>query len=322
MSPRTRVQAAWEAARVAPAVPALLSAMTIWGASYVVTKAALPHVGPFTILMIRLLLGTAVLMPFAWRQGYRPRLSFKKEFILFGLTGMTLHLGFEILGLRFTSASSGVLIIATAPVVTAAASMLFLKERLTNRQMIGIALSIVGVVVITGARPPEGYPLAWLGNLLIFAGVATWAIYTVQGRRMANNHRPWLVSTTAATSAAIYLTLPLTIGEIAMQGPPEFTGSAIASILYLGLFAQAMAYALWNLALRDVGGSVAGAYVNLVPVIGVVLALSVGETMTAMQWVGGITVGVGVWLNHIARPKSDIRRVFATTPLPDGRFCR
>jgi drug/metabolite transporter (DMT)-like permease len=95
-----------EAGRVDPAVPALLAAMTIWGATYVITKAALPHLGPFTILLLRLVLGTAALMPFAWAGGYRPRLSLKKEFVLFGLTGMVLHLGFEILGLKFTSASS------------------------------------------------------------------------------------------------------------------------------------------------------------------------------------------------------------------------
>ena len=301
MSPKERVLAAYESGRVAPAVPALLAAMAIWGASYVVTKIALPDVGPFTILLLRLLISTAIMAPFAWRHGFRPSMAFKKKFVLFGLTGMTLHLGFEILGLRFTSASSGVLIIATAPVVTAAFAMVFLKERVSTKQIIGIALSIFGVVLITGAEAPEGYPLSWLGNLLIFAGVATWAIYTVQGRRMADSTH-WLVSTTAATSAAIYLSLPLSIGEVVIEGMPEFTLSAVLSILYLGVFAQAMAYALWNLALRDVGGTVAGAYVNLVPVIGVVLALAVGETMTGMQFAGGATVAVGVWLNHISRP--------------------
>ena len=279
--------------------------MAIWGASYVATKIALPHVGPFTILELRLVIGTALLLPFAWRQGYRPRMSFNKRFILFGLTGMTLHLGFEILGLRFTSASGGVLIIASAPAVTAAAAILFLKEKVTLKQGFGIALSILGVIVITGARPPEGYPLAWLGSLLIFAGVATWAIYTVQGRRLANDNTPWLVSTTAATGAAIYLSLPLAIGEIAIGGAPDFNWQSFIAVAYLGIFAQAVAYGLWNLALRDVGGTVAGAYVNLVPVIGVGLGLAIGESMTTAQLLGGATVGVGVWLSHTARPKRE-----------------
>jgi drug/metabolite transporter (DMT)-like permease len=291
------------------AVLALLVAMVIWGATYVVTKAALPNIGPFTILLVRLVLGTAALLPFAWRQGFRPRLALQRRFVLFGLSGMVLHLGFEILGLRFTSASSAVLIIATAPVVTLAFSIIFLKEQVTRRQLIGIALSIVGVVLITGARAADGYPLSWLGNLLVFAGVVTWGVFTVQGKRMAVEHS-WLVSTTAATTAAIFLTLPLAAAEIAVEGAPTVTTGGVLALLYLGVLAQAVAYGLWNLALERVDASVAGPYVNLVPVIGVVLALGAGETMTALQWIGGATVAAGVWLNHrrsAAAPAVEVR---------------
>jgi drug/metabolite transporter (DMT)-like permease len=301
-----------DAGLVDPAVPALVAAMTIWGATYVITKVALPHLGPFTILLLRLVLGTAVLAPFAWRRGYRPRLSLKREFVLFGLTGMVLHLGFEILGLKFTSASSAVLIIATAPVVTVGFSIAFLKEKVEPRQMIGIVLSIIGVIVITGAHAPDGYPLSWLGNLLVFAGVVTWGIFTVQGKRMGDDHS-WLVSTTAATGAAILLSLPLAVTEIAIEGAPRFTTGGIAAVIYLGLFAQAIAYGLWNLALQHVDGSVAGPYVNLVPVIGVVVALAAGETLTPVQLLGGITVALGVWLNH--RASASVRTRHAKNPL-------
>jgi drug/metabolite transporter (DMT)-like permease len=289
--------------------------MTIWGATYVVTKVALPDIGPFTILLLRLVLGTAALMPFAWRLGYRPALSLRRRFVLFGLTGMVLHLGFEILGLRFTSASSAALIIATAPVVTVAFSVAFLKEKVTVRQAIGIALSIVGVILITGGPAPAGYPHAWVGNLLVFGGVVMWGVFTVQGKRMANGHS-WLVSTTAATGAAILMSIPLAIGEIAIEGAPKFTAESIAAVIYLGLFAQALAYGLWNLALHHVDGSVAGPYVNLVPAIGVTLALLTGETLTPVQLVGGSTVALGVWLSHRASVRARGRRdvpSFATT---------
>jgi drug/metabolite transporter (DMT)-like permease len=288
------------ATRIDTSVAALLTAMLIWGATYVVTKVALPHIGPFTILLIRLVLGTAALVPFAWSRGYRPSLALEKRFVLFGLTGMVLHLGFEIMGLKFTSASSAVLIIATAPVVTVAFSVALLKERVTRRQMLGIGLSIVGVALITGARTAGGYPLAWLGNVLVFAGVVAWGVYTVQGKRIAANHS-WLVSTTAATSAAILLTIPLAVAEILVEGPPRVTAGGIAAVVYLGVFAQAIAYALWNLALQHVDGSVAGPYVNLVPVVGVVLAVAVGEALTPLQLGGGATVALGVWLNHRGR---------------------
>ena len=291
--------------RVDPAGAALLLATTIWGGTYVVTKVALPDVGPFTLLLLRLVIGTAALAPFAWRRGYRPAMSLERRFVLFGLTGMVLHLGFEILGLRFTSASSAVLVIATAPVVTAAFSVVFLKERLSRRRSLGIALSVAGVALIAGGQSSVGYPLGWLGSVLVFAGVVTWAMFTVQGKRIATSHS-WLVSTTAATGAAVLLTLPLTAAEIALGGPPDATWSALASVVYLGLLAQAVAYGLWNLALEHVDASVAGPYINLVPVIGLVLALAVGETMTPLQVLGGATVAIGVWLNHEHRARGRV----------------
>lgn len=114
---------------------------------------------------------------------------------------------------------------------------------------------------------------------------------------MAGTHS-WLLATTAATSASVLLSLPFAATEIAIQGPPQWTAQTVAAVVYLGVLAQAAAYALWNLALNFLDASVAGRYVNLAPVVGVILALAVGETMTALQILGGLTVASGVWLNR------------------------
>jgi drug/metabolite transporter (DMT)-like permease len=276
--------------------------MAIWGGSYVVTKFALVAAGPFTVLWLRLAIAALVMAPFARRQGFRPRLALRREFIVFGLTGMALHLGLEILGLEFTSASSASLIIAAAPAVTVAFSVAFLKERLSGLQGVGIALSVIGVILITGAHTAGGYPLAWLGNLLVFGGVVMWGVYTVQGRKMVVA-QSWLVVTTAATLSAVGIVLPVAIGEILLTGAPTFTTGSLLAVAYLGVLASAVAYGLYNLALKYVGGSVVGPYISLVPVIGVGLALLVGERLTAIQLAGGVTVGAGVWLSHRGAPE-------------------
>jgi drug/metabolite transporter (DMT)-like permease len=208
-----------------------------------------------------------------------------------------LHLGFEVVGLEFTSASSAALVIASAPAVTVAFSIVFLRERLTLVRWIGIALSIVGVMLVTGAQVTDGYPLGWLGNALVFAGVVTWGIFTVQGKTMATGYSA-LVSTTAATASAAVMLLPAAAIEVAVRGTPNVDAGSVGAVLYLGVGASAVAYALWNFALGHVDASVAGPFINLVPVIGVALALLVGETMTILQLVGGLTVVSGVWLSQ------------------------
>ena len=280
-----------------PGVGALLIAMLIWGGTYVVTSSALGAIGPFTILLLRVTVAWLVLAPFAMRSGYRPSMSATKTFVLFGFTGMTLHLGLENMGLVFTSASTAALVVASAPAVVAAFSIVMLGERVGFVRVIGIVASIAGVILVTGAGLGTGGSHDAVGALLVFGGVFSWGAYTVQGKRLSTGH-PVIVSTAAATGAAVFLTLPLAAGEMFLHGVPQIGVGDGLAILYLGLLASAVAYGLWNYALTHVDATVAGASVNLVPVIAVAIALLVGETLSTTQWIGGGIVGAGVWLTQ------------------------
>jgi drug/metabolite transporter (DMT)-like permease len=280
------------------AIPALIGAMVLWGGTYVITRWALEGAGPFSVLWLRLTIAAIVLIPFARRQGFVFRHVFDLRLIAFGVTGMILHLGFEIVGLRFTSASSAALVIATAPAVTAAFSIAFLGERLTPARWAGIGASIVGVVLVTGGMETGGYPLGWLGNLLVFGGVVMWAVYTVQGKKVSL-HLPAIVTTTSATISAALFALPLAGAEVALSGAPSFDTTSVAAVVYLGVFASAGAYGLWNHAIRHVEASVASPFINLVPVLGVGFALLLGETLSGVQILGGVVVAAGIYGSHL-----------------------
>lgn len=280
------------------AIPALIAAMVLWGGTYVITRWALEGAGPFFVLWARLSIAALVLIPFAVRQGLRFHHVLDKRLIGFGVTGMILHLGLEIVGLEFTSASSAALVIATAPAVTAVFSVAFLGERLNAARWAGIVASVVGVVLVTGGMEGSGFPLAWVGNLLVFGGVLMWAVFTVQGKRVAV-HLPPMVTTTSATISAALIAIPLAGGEVLLSGAPELEASGIGAIVYLGVFASAAAYGLWNHALRHVDASTAGPYINLVPVLGVGFALVFGETLTFMQALGGAIVVGGIFVSHL-----------------------
>lgn len=289
------------AVRINPGIAALLGAMAIWGGTYVVTDAVLGAMGPFAILLFRFAIAFALLAPFAWRSGFRPRMVFQPIFLLFGFTGMVLHLALENLGLQHTSPGSAALVIATAPAVTLAASVIFLKEKLTFIRSLGIGLSVAGAALVTQARVATGGGDELVGNLLVFGGVLAWGIYAVQGKRLSTSI-PGLVSTTASAGAAALLIAPVAITEMFVGRAPSFDAGSIAGILFLGAGANAAAFALWNISLKHVDASVAGSYINLVPVIGVILAIVLGETMTPMQWIGGAVVAAGVWLTDRKRP--------------------
>ncbi len=284
-------------------IVALLAAVAIWGVTMVITKSALETVGPFTILAIRFLVGFLCLVPFAWKRGYRLGLSLKPMMIGFGIAGIVLHNGLETWGLNYTSAGSGALVIAAGPAIIAIMSVLFLKEIVSRLQIIGIGLSILGVIVVTNAGVTGAGNAEPLGNLMVFGGVIAWGVYTVQGKRMVSNLSA-LVITTAGMGASLLFLVPMAAAEISVQGAPTFTLSSSLGILYLGVLASAVAYALWNTALNHVDASSAGPYVNMVPVIGLLAALAVGEPTNTTQLAGGLIVGIGLWLSETARIRS------------------
>ena len=289
-----------------PGPAALLLAMVIWGGTLVVTKSLLEGMGPATLLSVRFAVAFLCLVPFAYRRGFRPRHLFRWEFILFGLTGIVVHNGLETLGLRYTSPGSAALIIGGIPAVTVALSRVFLGESLPRPRAAGVALSVLGVLLVS--HPPAGEGTAELfGNILVFGGVVAWAIYTVQGKRMSVRV-PAIVGTAAGTGAALLFLVPLAVVEVASRGLPSMGAADAAGLLYLGIGASAAAYALWNFALEHVDASVAAPYVNLVPIIGVLLAVVVGESLTVMDLAGGLTVAAGVWLSTSRR--------FAPLPAP------
>jgi drug/metabolite transporter (DMT)-like permease len=70
----------------------------------------------------------------------------------------------------------------------------------------------------------------------------------------------------------------------------------VAALAYLGIAASAATFLLWNYALNAVGASVAGAFLNLIPVFAVAFALLAGESVSLLRLGGGAVVGFCVWL--------------------------
>ncbi len=277
---------------------ALVLTTVIWGSALVVTKSLLQEMGPFTVGVLRFFIAWVILAPFAFRQGYRLSLAVRPAFLLFGLTGIALYTAMTNVGLVFTSASSAALVQASIPAVTTLLSVLLLKERVSRRQLLGIGLSIAGLLLVTGLSLNREGSAPPVGNLLVFGSVVAWAVYTVQGKKLVSTF-PWLVITTASISAGVIFLLPFAIGELWLQGIPHVRGDGLVQLLYLGGASSALGYGLWNYGLRFLDASEAAPYINLIPVVGLLLGVLVlHEPLNLIQAGGGALTLCGVWLSH------------------------
>jgi drug/metabolite transporter (DMT)-like permease len=214
--------------------------------------------------------------------------------LLMGLTGV---FGFSVLlylGLRYTTAANGALITGISPILIGVAAAIFLGERFTVRHTVGGVISLAGVAILVS----NGSPMALLGasfnlgDLLILIAYVLWALYTVMGR-MSTRKRSALSTTAISTWMGLP---PLLVGAFLewRVAPPHLTPFVVGAILYIGLFAAAVAMLAWHEAIRRGRPAEVSAMYNLLPVYGALMGvLIVGESLSKGQLLGGALVLIG-----------------------------
>ena len=284
--------------RINRGVIALLVSILIWGSTLVISKIALEGMGAMTLTFGRFLIAYLLLFPLAARQGYRVKQSFQGNILLLGLTGVALHYALQNIALLYTSAMSAALISAGGTFIITLTAILFLKEQPTTLQLVGIFIAVAGVVLISLAKDPNpNSPNPLLGNILFLLGTVAWSAYTVWGKRLTGKISS-LVLTTASFGSGLLFLLPFTVVELYRQGWPALNGPSLLAGLYLGVIATALPMFGWNYSLQFVPASTAATFLNLVPIVGVVSSLIVGETIGTLQIVGGLLAITGVWFNN------------------------
>lgn len=285
--------------------------MTLWGSTFVVTKEVMTSFPPSMLAFIRVAIGSILLLPLAiLRHRRRPAgmaLPWGTLFAM-GLVGVACYYFLFNLSLLYISASQGALVQSSIPAMTALVAVLWLGERASPRRIAGIVLSVAGVLIIfaggeTGAVSATvlyGIDGKWLGNLLMFASVITWGVYTSLAKRVANLDP--VVVTGCITAIGAALLLPGALIELSGKELPPLTPIGILEVLYLGAIASGLAYLLYNQALKDMDASQVGVFANLIPVIGVITGIVfLGEPLSAWAIGGGLVVMLGVWVTGSER---------------------
>jgi drug/metabolite transporter (DMT)-like permease len=278
----------------------LLIAILIWGGAYVVTKGGLSELPPMLFALLRYGVASAVLVPLALARGglaKLPRPVPWKTLILMAISGVSLYYVLFNGALFYTTASQVALIQSAFPAIVAIMAVLWLRERLSRRRIVGIVLAVAGVVLIVARSEPDASsrdPV--LGNVLAFASVLAWSVYTMLAKRLAKAD-PIAVTTAVSVLGAIML-VPIALFEKGNTSIASISMDGWLRITFLGALASAAAYLLYNRALRDIDASLAGTFVNLSTVLGVIAGvIFLDESITPLAIVGGVMVLGGVWVS-------------------------
>lgn len=279
----------------------LAAANLMWSGNWVLGRALREAFDPVALNFWRWLVAALVLLPLGLREVLRHRAVIRRNaglLAFLALTGVVAFQGLVYLGLESTTAINAVLINASAPAFIVIVSWVLEREKAGGRQIAGMALSFLGVLVIVCQG--EASRILQLefhrGDAWILAAMPIWGIYSVLLRRCPVEIRG-IAFTTAITLIGVAILVPLYFAT-GPRGPLRAPSAEEAlAVLYVALAASVASFLAWNRGVAVVGANAAGFTLPLLPAFGTVLAMAfLGESFHAFHAAGFATILAGVLL--------------------------
>jgi len=263
----------------------LLLLAAIWGGSFLFLRISAPKFGPVALVDVRLALGALVLSPFLWRA--RRQLAATGWLRIAAIGFVNTLLPFLLFAWTAERAPAGIGAIVNSMAVPFAALAAFAMfgERIGARRIAGLAIGMVGVVVLASGDVGG----AGLGPA-VAAGTAGAFLYGVSANLVK---RYFAGLPPAAVAAATLAWGAVLLSPFAVwQWPSAHVSTeAWSSLIALGVFCTGIAYAFYYRLIQRVGAPRATTVTYLVPIFGVLWAwLALGEPLTLGMAVGGALI--------------------------------
>ncbi len=278
-----------------------LTAASIWGGMYVVSKVVMVVIPPFSLVAIRLALGILTLaIIVAIRKSWKvTRRQFWRIFGV-GLVGYGISLGFQFVGTKLSTAANGSLVTSATPAFVLLFAALMLAERITLRRLLALGIATAGVAAVIDPRNAALSPSFFWGNICLVAAALTWALYSVLIRKVTQD-TDVLTTTLIAFIGGLPVCLPLSGWEAMTQGFGRINLGVVSGILFLGIISTAIAMYLWNTAFTKLDAGAASLTFFAQPVVGTLLSvLFLNERITPLFVIGGVLIGVALLVSSKA----------------------
>ena len=274
----------------------------LWGSYPAFAKLALAHFPPYVLVALRCSLASAFLTVLLFRRGWDEfrelHWADARTFAFLGFTGLFVSTAGTYLGIALSTASNAAILQSATPVMVALGARFYLKDRLRERQWAGVAASMAGVllVITRGSWRAIAHLELLPGDFILVISQMGWSAYTIYGKRVLAVHSP-AVATTASYILGSAMLLPAMLVAAPFFPRPDFTSRTAWLVVLYQAFLGAVAHVGWYEGIKAVGPSRAAIFLNLQPIVGVLLAwLMLGETIAWPEAAGGALVLLGVAL--------------------------
>lgn len=289
------------------AIFALFMVQLLYGLNYTIAKVVMNenYIKPFGFVLLRVAGATLLfwIVSFIVPQQKIEKRDFIKLFVA-ALFGVVINMLFFFKGLEFTSPIHASAIMTITPIIILILSAYILKEKVTTLKVVGVALGLIGALILTiygkSARAGDNVPL---GNLLIFLNAISYSIYVILIKRLTAKYHPFSFIKWLFLFGLIIL-IPFGYNELNDVQWQSFTPYITFSVLFVIIGATFGTYLLNPLALNKLKASTVGIFIYLQPVIAGLFALYIGaDFIDPLKISAMLLIFAGVYL-VIKKPKT------------------
>lgn len=277
---------------------ALTASVLLWGGSFSAASRLLQDIDPMTVMWLRMTLASLAILPFVKKlappEGWRYDWKILIPMVLFQ---PCLYFLLESNALRFTTSSQAGVISSFVPLLVALGAWIFLKEKLKIRGILGLFMSITGIVILTlMSGNDESADKIILGNIMEVGAMVAAAANMLIIKKLSDRYNPWTLTMMQCFAGFLFFSpgLLMLIREM-----PQFTTTHILLLLYLGAPVSLGAFGLYNWGMSHTSASGASLFINLIPVVAVILGWALlSESLTLLQSIASATVLLGVVISQ------------------------
>jgi O-acetylserine/cysteine efflux transporter len=277
---------------------ALIAAGVLWGTTVPLSKLALAWLGPAWLAFARFGVAAAVLLLVAGRDvagRAKVRAACRPAVLASGAIGYGGSVLLQNLGIVHTSVSHAALIVGATPVIIAIITAVWQRTMARPVAWAGFGVSLVGVALVASGR---GGGATLGGDGLVLASQLISAGFTVAQGRLLRDRDPVAVTGVQFVTAAAAV-LPVAVAAEGAPVAPSSVGSLLAAA-GLAFCGTVLPFTLFAYAQSRVAADVAGAFLNLEPLVGAVAgAVAFGDPVGLAQAAGGAAILIGIVLSGL-----------------------
>ena len=284
-------------------------AITLWGMSYIWTDQLIAQNIPiFYFVFVRILMAGVVLFLFntAYARIKRIQRQDLPKFLLLAFFEPFIYFICETYGLKLTgSPTLSAMVIATIPIFSIGAGIIFFREKINLVNIGGILLTLVGIVMVAMAHGTLGENFIW-GVVLLLLAVISEVGHASITKSLSGNYSSQIIVMYQFLIGAVYL-FPLFLwkGLDGFDMEIYFDGDVWYPIICLAILCSSLAFSLWVSTIKNLGVAKSSIFSALIPVAAAIIAWILGhEMLNQRQWIGIAISTVGVVLSQYTIKKN------------------